>query len=203
MFVNIQESAIGVIRNMGTTLCAILVSVLVVGVPAWAQEAETETKPLKLGSAKTSAKPKGLAGYAATVKLNKGEDKTISNSSLKTSSKGTLSVGGGVNTGVSSANKAVGPGGIGEASKSETWNKDYDDQKKKIADMEKNQAANEKRKAEQTDPYQMSAYNRPGGVSSPYDTEKEKAAKELEAERKALDKMRLDARRDGVNIRRK
>ncbi len=202
MLVSTQKSTIGIIHNLGITLFAVFVSLFLVGSPAMAQEAETEKKPLKLGSAKKTSSSKGLAGYASTIKLKKSEDTTISNSSLKSSNKGTLSIGGGVTTGVQS-NTAVGPGAIGGESSSETWNKDYEGQQKKIADMEKNLAENAKRQGSQTDPYLVSPQNRPPGVASHYDNEKAKATKELEAERKRLEKMRREARRDGVDLPRK
>ncbi len=202
MLANNQKSASGVTRNLGMTLFAVLVSLLMVGVQAWAQDTETKKAPLKLGSAKSTAKPKGLAAYASTLKLKKGDDATISNSSLKSSNKGTLSIGGGVTTGAAPANQAAGGPG-GGSSKSETWGNDYEEQKRRIADLEKSIAENGENRSSTTDPYNQGAYHRAGGQVSNYDVAEENAKKQLDEERKRLERMRREARRDGVNLKNK
>ena len=202
------STAAVVLHTLGRT-AAILVACLslLVAAPASAEE-EKEKKPIALGSAKKSKKAKGLAGYAAQLKLKKSDSNTISNSTLSGGSGGgTLSQGGGVTTGVKpkpKSSQVVNPEGApGEETKEESWTNNYDEQKKKIEDLEKRSKDFDAKTEERKDPYINNPYNRNPGTLSWEDQQRQEQQKALDEERKKLDDMRRKARREGVDLPRK
>jgi hypothetical protein len=193
-----------VIRLPLVVCCCLLVAA---AVPGWADEKKQSgsASAAKKTSAKT--KSKSLADFAAKVKLKgtQGEDNkiTIDNHNLsETSGRGTLSTGGGVSTGEAAAKdeKTKATGSSGTASAQTELKNDYAQQKAKVEAMEKSLADFEAEAAKKDPHFANSAHDRSPGTRAPDELTREKAGKELAAEKQKLEALRKQAEKDGVEL---
>ncbi len=214
-----------VIRRHGTVvLCGLLGLAALAAVPALAEDPTTDdaratearaatAEPAQAEPSLKSKAPPGttnsLAAAAAKIRLNRPEGSSglvISNDNLaRVSSQGTVSVAGGVQAGSVPSPSTAGATAEGADNPANAMVQQYHQQKATVEGLEARLKHFDEQLAKpSTDPHypniQNSPHLRAGGVQDPAQAQRDNVAAQLAAERKKLDALRNQARRDGVPL---
>ena len=178
-----------------------------------ASEQQREQPVLKTGS---SAKGSSLAQAASKIRLQRpasgdGSGLVITNDNLqKVGSKGNLSVSGSSAAGTApepatSAAPDAGPGTAGAQNPANDMVRQFQEQQRAVDALEARLKNFDQQLAEPSrDPHYQSSHNSPhlraGGVQDTAQTRRDQLAKELESEKKQLEALREQARRNGLEL---